>query len=46
VERKDRTLEMRLGIGQFNELTNERLLFIQQLGVEDLLLNTAKLPGE
>jgi mannonate dehydratase len=39
-------LEMRLAIGQFNELTDERLLFIRQLGLKDLLLNTAKLPGE
>ena len=39
-------LEMRLAIGQFSELTDERLLFIQQLGIKDLLLNTARLPGE
>jgi mannonate dehydratase len=40
------TLEMRLAMGQFNELSDERLQFIRQLGLKDLLLNTAKLPGE
>ena len=37
--------KMRLGLGQFSELSEERLKFIKQLGVEDVLLNTAKLPG-
>lgn len=39
-------LPMRLGIGQFNQLTDERLQFIKQLGVDDMLLNTPVLPGE
>ena len=37
--------KMRLGLGQFSELSEERLKFIKQLGVEDVLLNTARLPG-
>ena len=37
---------MRLGLGQFNQLSEERLTFIKQLGVEDVLLNTPVLPGE
>ena len=37
--------KMRLGLGQFSELSEERLKFIKQLGVEDVLLNTAQLPG-
>ena len=37
---------MRLGIGQFRELTDEKLQFIRQLGVKDVLLNTPLLPGE
>jgi mannonate dehydratase len=37
---------MRLAAGQFNQVTDERLAFIQQLGLKDVLLNTAKLPGE
>jgi mannonate dehydratase len=40
------TEEMRLAIGQFNELTDERLEFIRQLGVKDVLLNTPRLPGQ
>lgn len=39
-------LTMRLGLGQFNEITDERLAFIKQCGVEDFLLNTPTLPGE
>jgi len=43
-------LEMRLGLGQFNELTEERADFIKQLGVKDILLNlipgSPHLPGE
>lgn len=38
--------QMRLGLGQFNQLSEERLKFIKQLGVEDVLLNTPVLPGE
>ena len=37
--------KMRLGLGQFSELSEERLKFIKQLGVEDVLLNTPQLPG-
>ena len=39
-------LTMRLGLGQFNEVTDERLTFVKQCGVEDFLLNTPTLPGE
>ena len=43
-------LEMRLGLGQFNEITEEQISFIKQLGVEDILLNlipgSPHLPGE
>jgi mannonate dehydratase len=37
---------MRLAVGQFNELSDERLQYIKQLGVDDVLLNTPVLPGE
>jgi mannonate dehydratase len=37
---------MRLAVGQFDRLTDERLQFIRQLGVEDVLLNTPALPGD
>ena len=37
---------MRLGLGQFNQISHERLQFVKQLGVKDVLLNTADLPGE
>lgn len=39
-------LEMRVGLGQFNEATDEQLLFVKQCGADDFLLNTPKLPGE
>lgn len=39
-------LPMRVGLGQFNELTDEKLQFIKQLGADDFLMNTPKLPGE
>jgi mannonate dehydratase len=39
-------LGMRIAIGQFNELTEEKLLFAQQLGVGGVQLNTPLLPGE
>src|SRR5438105_13710217 len=39
-------LPMRVGLGQFNELSDERLKFIKQCGCEDFLLNTPRLPGE
>ena len=38
--------QMRLAAGQFNQVTDERLAFIKQLGITDVLLNTPKLPGE
>jgi len=37
---------MRLALGQFNELSDERLQYIRQLGVGDVLLNNPVLPGE
>lgn len=37
-------LPMRIGVGQFNEISEERLKFIKQLGAEDILLNTPNLP--
>ena len=38
--------EMRVAVGQFNELTEEKLVFARQLGVSGVQLNTPKLPGE
>ncbi len=35
------TLPMRVGIGQFNELTVEQITFAKQCGAEDVLLNMA-----
>lgn len=40
------SLQMRIGLGQFNELTDEKLTFIKQLGADDFLMNTPKLPGD
>src|SRR5690349_18055231 len=37
---------MRVAIGQFNELSHERLTFAAQLGASGVLLNTPVLPGE
>lgn len=37
---------MRVAIGQFNELTHERLTFAQQLGASGVLLNTPVMPSE
>ena len=37
--------EMRIGLGQFNELTEEKMSFIKQLGADDFLMNTPNLPG-
>ncbi len=39
-------LPMRVGLGQFNELTDEQIRFVKQCGCDDVLLNTPKLPGE
>ena len=38
-------LKMRVGLGQFNEITDEILTFIKQMGADDFLMNTPKLPG-
>lgn len=40
------SLPMRVAIGQFNELTEEQIQWALQCGVQDILLNTAKLPGD
>ena len=37
--------QMRIGLGQFNELTDEKLAFIKQLGADDFLMNTPRLPA-
>jgi len=37
---------MRIAIGQFNELTDEKLRFAAQIGVRGVQLNTPKLPGD
>ncbi|MFH1567106.1 MAG: mannonate dehydratase [Gemmatimonadota bacterium] len=39
------SLPMRVGLGQFNELTDEMLQFIKQMGCDDFLMNTPRLPG-
>jgi mannonate dehydratase len=36
---------MRVALGQFDELTHERLTFAQQLGVQGVQLNTPVIPG-
>jgi mannonate dehydratase len=40
------TSVMRVALGQFNQATDELLRFAKQLGVDGVLLNTPKLPGE
>jgi len=40
------SLPMRIGLGQFSELTDEKLAFIKQLGADDFLMNTPDLPGD
>jgi mannonate dehydratase len=37
---------MRVAIGQFNEMTHERLTFAQQIGVSGVQMNTPLLPDE
>src|SRR5262245_60947197 len=37
---------MRVALGQFNELTHERLTFAKQIGVEGVQMNTPLLPGD
>lgn len=38
-------LPMRVGLGQFREITDEQSSFIKQCGVDDFQLNTPALPG-
>src|SRR5947207_42444 len=38
------SLSMRQAVGQVNELTEENLLFTRQCGLEDILMNTPKMP--
>lgn len=40
------SLPMRVGLGQFNELTDEKPTFIKQMGCNDFLMNTLRLPGD
>jgi mannonate dehydratase len=40
------TNSIRVAIGQFNELSHERLTFAQQIGASGVLLNTPVLPGD
>src|ERR1700730_9140743 len=37
---------IRIAVGQFNELTDEKLRFAAQIGVKGVQLNTPKLPGD
>ena len=37
---------MRVGLGQFDDASDEQLSFVKQCGVDDFLLNTPKLPGK
>ena len=37
---------MRIAIGQFNEMSDEKLRFAAQIGVHSVQMNTPKLPGE
>ena len=39
-------MEMRVGLGQFHEMTDELLQFIKQLGANDFLMNRPALPGD
>lgn len=39
-------LPMRVGLGQFQEITKSRLQFIKQCGCDDFQLNTPNLPGD
>ena len=38
-------LPMRVGLGQFQEITTSRLQFIKQCGCDDFQMNTPDLPG-
>ena len=37
---------MRIAVGQFNELTDEKLRYAAQIGVAGIQLNTPIIPGE
>ncbi len=39
-------LPIRVGLGQFREISDERLAFIKQCGVDDFQMNTPTLPGD
>ena len=39
------SLPMRVGLGQFDTLSDERLRFIKQCGCDDFQMNTPRLPG-
>ena len=39
-------LKMRVALGQFQELTDEMCIYVKQLGANDFLMNTPRLPGE
>ncbi len=39
-------MTMRIAVGQFNELTDEKLRFAAQIGVGGIQMNSPKLPGE
>ncbi|HKG26694.1 MAG TPA: mannonate dehydratase, partial [Thermomicrobiales bacterium] len=39
-------MAMRIAIGQFNEMTEEKLRFAAQMGVNGVQMNTPRLPGE
>lgn len=38
--------EIRIGVGQFREPSEDMLTYIEQLGAQDFLMNTASFPGE
>ncbi|MFA6426678.1 MAG: mannonate dehydratase [Phycisphaerae bacterium] len=38
-------LQMRVGAGQINELTDDIITYVKELGVRDICMNVAKLPG-
>jgi mannonate dehydratase len=40
------SLGMRMAVGQVQELTEEDLQFTRQCGLEDILMNTPRIPGE
>ena len=40
------TLPMRVGLGQFQEITDQRLAYIKQCGCDDFQMNIPDLPGE